>query len=198
MTGGYDAIVLAGGRSSRLAGQLKPQLSVGDATMLERVLSAVRLAGNRIVVGPVQPVPRGVGIVCEEPPGSGPVAALAAGLPHIVAPVVVLVAADLPFLTSGLIAPLLAALADEAGADAAVLVDESGRDQYLLGAWRVGPLRAALAGLEPLPGRAMREVLGALQVTRVEVPAPTDAPAPWTDVDTPDDLDCARRQSEQS
>lgn len=175
-----------------MSGQPKPQLRVGDATMLEHVLAAVRRAGTRVVVGPPQPVPDGVLIVQEQPPGAGPVAGLAAGLVHVAAHTVIVVAADLPFLTPELIGQLLAGLAEDI--DVALLVDENGRDQYLLGAWRTGPLRTALAELEPLPGRAMRELLGTVRVARVEVPAPNDAPVPWTDIDTPADLDRARRR----
>ncbi len=192
MTGHYDAIVLAGGGSSRMSGQPKPQLLVGDATMLERVIEAVGGAGTRVIAGPPQPVPEGVRLVQEDPVGSGPVAGLAAGLAQISAEVVVVVAADLPFLTSALIETLVAGL--DAEADVALLVDENGRDQYLLGAWRTDRLREALADLVPLPGRAMRELLAMVEVARIEVPAPRAGPVPWTDIDTPADLDRARRR----
>jgi hypothetical protein len=76
----YTAVVLAGGRAARLGGRAKPQLEVGGRTMLAAVLAAVGDAAERIVVGPPQPVPAGVLIVREEPPGGGPVAALRAGL----------------------------------------------------------------------------------------------------------------------
>ncbi len=192
MAGEYDAIVLAGGRAARLSGQAKPQLSIGGATMLDRVLTAVRAAGTRIVVGPAQALPDDVVLAQEQPPGSGPVAGLAAGLPRTSSDVVVVLAADLPFLTAEVIERLVSELDRDAGVDGAVLVDENGRDQYLLGAWRVRALRSALAGLQPLPGRAMRELVGCLRVTRVSVAGPNEAPAPWTDVDTPADLDWAR------
>ncbi|MBA3278938.1 MAG: molybdenum cofactor guanylyltransferase [Geodermatophilaceae bacterium] len=186
----YDAIVLAGGRSSRMSGQAKPQLTVGEATMLEHVLLAVRGARTRVVVGPPQQVPDGVLVVQEDPAGSGPVAGLAAGLTQISADVVVVVAADLPFLTPELIETLVAELG--ADHDAALLVDENGRDQYLLSAWRTGRLRTALAELGALAGRAMRELVRTGRMSRVEVPAPYGARVPWTDVDTPADLDRAR------
>lgn len=190
----FDAIVLAGGRGDRMSGQAKPQLPVGDATMLERVLSAADSAGTRIVVGPRQPVPPGVQLVGEEPPGSGPVAGLAAGLGRSSAALVVVLAADLPFLTSAAIDALVAELDGDADADGALCVDETGRGQYLLGAWRVEAIRRVLAGLAPLPGRAMRELLPSMRVRRVALPIPADAPAPWTDIDTPDDLRQARGQ----
>jgi len=192
MTSRYDAIVLAGGRGARLGGTAKPQLSVGDATMLDRVLAAVGTAGTRVVVGPPQSVPAGVVRVQEQPPGSGPVAGLAVGLARASAGIVVVVAADLPFLSAEVIEPLLSTLDSQPATDAVLLVDEKGRDQNLLGAWRVGPLRTALAELGPLPGRAMKDLVRALRVSRVEGIAAQDAPAPWTDVDTQADLDRVR------
>ena len=77
----YSALVLAGGRAARLGGQVKPQLQVGGRTMLGTVLAAVADAERRIVVGPPQPVPEGVVVVREQPPGGGPVAALSVATP---------------------------------------------------------------------------------------------------------------------
>lgn len=193
MTGGYDAIVLAGGHGARLGGAAKPQLAIGDATLLDRVLAAVQPAGSRIVVGPPQPLPDGVLLVQEEPPGSGPVAGLATGLAQTSADIVVVVAADLPFLTVEVIEAVHVVL-DGGEADVALVMDENGRDQYLLGAWRAAPLRGALLELAPLPGRAMRELVRTLRVARVDVAGPGEAPAPWTDIDTPADLERARDQ----
>lgn len=175
-----------------MAEPAKPQLRVGGTTMLARVLTAVSGAGERVVVGPLQPVPAGVVIVQEQPAGSGPVAAVAAGLARVSAEFVVLLAADLPHLNPETIAALLSTMDTAAEADAALLVDETGRDQYLLSAWRADRLRTTLAGLEPLLDSSMREVVAAVRVARVKLPAPSDAPAPWTDVDTPADLDRAR------
>jgi len=191
MTGAYDAIVLAGGRGSRMSGQPKPQLRVGDKTMLERVLAAVGGAGARVVVGPPQPVPDGVLLVQEDPVGSGPVAGLAAGLARTSSEVVTVLAADLPFLTTQLIEALITGLGPDV--DVALLVDENGRDQYLLGAWRRNRLRTALTELGPLSGRGMHELIAPLRVGRVRVPASNGVPAPWTDIDTPAELDRARR-----
>ncbi|MDQ3506172.1 MAG: molybdenum cofactor guanylyltransferase [Actinomycetota bacterium] len=192
---GYDAIVLAGGRASRMSGQAKPQLTVGEATMVDRVLSAVRGAANRVVVGPPQSVPDGVVLVQEQPAGGGPVAGMAAGLRQVEAALVVVLAADLPFLSAEVIASLLAGLDGDPAADLALLVDEHGRDQYLVGAWRTGRLRAALAELEPLPGRSMRDLVCAVRMLRVSMPAGSAELPPWTDVDTPADLERARSQA---
>lgn len=164
--------------------------------MLELVLTAVAAARSRIVVGPPQSVPAGTRVVQEEPANSGPVASVSSGLVHVTAPVVAVVAADLPFLTAELVASLVAGLDGDPEADVALLVDERGRDQYLLGAWRTAGLRSALIELGVLPGRAMRDLVRAVRVIRIAAPAHGDAPSPWTDVDTPGDLDRARRQAD--
>ncbi|MGO4494169.1 molybdenum cofactor guanylyltransferase, partial [Arthrobacter sp. 2YAF22_2] len=48
----YDAVILAGGRSSRLGGVPKAQLRVDGATLLERSLQAASGARRTVVVGP--------------------------------------------------------------------------------------------------------------------------------------------------
>ena len=184
----FAAVVLAGGRSARLGGQPKPQLDVGGRTMLATVLAAVDGAGQRIVVGPPQPVPDGVVLVRESPPGGGPVPALAAGLAAVDAgtEVVAVLAADLPFVTRDLVDELRERLT----ADGVLVVDGTGRDQLLLGVWRTASLRAAAAGARA--HAPLRGVLAPLTVTRHRPQVPAGEPAPWTDCDTPAELDRAR------
>ncbi len=126
----------------------------------------------------------GVRWTLEDPPGSGPVAALAAGLAELddVATVVVL-AGDLPFAGPG-VPRLLAALAP--GIDAAVGVDPAGHRQPLLAAYRTEALRAALAGLGAArPGRGHRAhaLLTGLVVREVALTA-----RETFDLDTPEAL----------
>ena len=183
----YDAIVLAGGRASRLDGVDKPQLTIGGRTLLDRVVDAVAGAARVVVVGPPQPVARDVVFCREDPPGAGPVAALAAAVPHVTADAVVLLGADLPEIAPAVPA-LLAALP---ASGAAVLTDESGRANYLAAAWRRADLIAALAALGDPAGAAMRALVA--QVNAVQVPDP----AGWgRDCDTWDDLEQARERLE--
>src|SRR4051812_30251957 len=102
----YAAVVLAGGRAARLGGQAKPQLEVGGRSMLAAVLTAVAAADPPGGVGPPQPVPDGVLVLREEPPGGGPVAAMRAGLARVGTDVVAVLAGDLPFLTPDVVARL--------------------------------------------------------------------------------------------
>lgn len=186
----YDAVVLAGGAAARLGGADKPGLVVGGRTLLERVLAACAGAGTTVVVGPARPTGRGD--VCwarEDPPGGGPVAALAAGLAAVTAERTVLLAADLPFLDGRTLDRLLAAL-DDPGRDAAVLVDADGRDQPLTGAYRTAALRAALARLGDPAGRPLRRLLAPLRIVRLADPG-----GAALDCDTWEELALARRRA---
>ena len=186
----YTAVVLAGGKAARLGGQAKPQLEVGGRTMLAAVLAAVADADRRVVVGPPQPVPEDVVLIRERPPGGGPVAALRAGLPEVPTDVVVLLAGDLPFLTAAVVRELRERLTG----DGVLVVDDTGRDQLLLGAWRTGPLRAAVAGVAgPVP---LRRVLAPMTAQRFRPRVDPGTPPPWLDCDTPADLARARRLAE--
>ena len=182
----YTAVVLAGGRAARLGGRAKPQLEVGGRTMLATVLAAVADATDRIVVGPRQPVPDDVLIVREEPPGGGPVAALRAGLAEVSTDVVALLAGDLPFLTAALIAQLRA----ELDGDGILVVDDGGREQWLLGVWRTAALRTAVSGASG--PTSLRKVLAPLAPRRLRPDVEPGQPPPWLDCDTPADLARAR------
>jgi molybdopterin-guanine dinucleotide biosynthesis protein A len=182
----WTAVVLAGGRAARLGGRPKPQLEVGGRTMLDAVLAATAGADARIVVGPPQPVPPGVLVVREQPPGGGPVAALRAGLTRVETDVAAVLAADLPFLTADLVEQLRASLVR----DGVLVVDDAGHDQLLLGVWRATALRRVLSG--PTGPTSMRRLLAPLAVDRLRPAVAPGAPPPWTDCDTPADLARAR------
>ena len=188
---GYAAVILAGGAGRRLGGAGKPMIPVRGRPMLERVMDAVADADVTIVVGPATlPLPGGVVRLSEEPPGGGPVAAAAAGLAALAeidpdaAQTVVLLAADLPFLDPRAVAALLAAL-EGSTVDGVVFVDSGGRRQTLCGAWRAGPLRAALGRLGPPAGASMRGLLAGMRIGEL---ADAAKPPPWYDCDQPDDL----------
>jgi molybdopterin-guanine dinucleotide biosynthesis protein A len=182
----YTAVVLAGGKAARLGGQAKPQLIVGGRPILAAVLDAVADAERRIVVGPPQPVPPDVLLVREQPPRGGPVAAVRAGLAAVDSEVVAVLAGDLPFVTGALIGRLR----EQLTGDGVLVVDDAGRDQYLLGAWRTAALRAAVAG--PQGPTSLRRVLAPLAVRRFRPEVRSGEPPPWLDCDTPADLARAR------
>lgn len=175
---GWDAVVLAGGDARRM-GTDKLALDVGGRSMLDRVLDAVADADRVIVVGPRRDTDRPVVWCREDPPGTGPAAALAAGRAHVEAPIAVVVAGDQPLLTADLLARLRAAV----DAGGAIAVDADGRPQWLCSAWRADALREA-----PLAaGGSLRRAFGALPWAAV----PAD-PMTVFDCDTEQDLHRAR------
>jgi molybdopterin-guanine dinucleotide biosynthesis protein A len=194
--GGYAAVILAGGAARRLGGAAKPLLPVGGRAMLDRVLAAVADAAVTVVVGPAGlAVPPGVLRVSEEPPGGGPVAALAAGLTAadraLKADTIAVLAADLPFLTPAAISHLRTSL-EASTVDGVVFVDGDGRRQTLCGVWRTAALRHRLGETRGHHGVALKHLLAGLTIRELTSAA---QPPPWYDCDSPDDLDRARRWS---
>jgi molybdenum cofactor guanylyltransferase len=194
----FDAIVLTGGRGRRMGGADKGSLVVDGVPLAHRVVAAVAGATRVVVAGPVPAgLEREVVAGHEEPPGGGPAAAVAAGLAHVTAGRVVVLATDLPFVDAAAVAHLVAAVPPSGGV--ALAVDGSGRDQFLLSAWATSTLRDALreaagpgpAGAAGLP--AHRVLAAARPVVRVSGLGPADGPPPWLDCDTPGDLAAARR-----
>lgn len=212
----FAAVVLAGGAGRRMGSPAKPTFPVGGVALVSRVLVAVRAARLRVVVAPSALdglLPDDVVRTLESPPGGGPVAGAAAGLAALNSAargartganpavgddlVVALLAADLPFLDETAVASLVAAAAGP-GLDGAVAVDETGREQWLCGAWRAGALRARLAALGDPAGKSVRALLGELTAARVRLDVtsrPAGGPPPTFDCDTVDDL---RRAEEWS
>lgn len=177
----YDAVVLAGGAARRLGGLDKPALRVGGRTLLDAVLAATVGAERVIVVGPRRPTATPVRWTRERPPGSGPVAAADAGIRLVTAELVALLAADLPFLDAPTLERLRAAVPADGGA---VLVDETGREQWLIGMWQAARVRDQLA--VTAPGASLGALFGPLHVERVHLDP--NGPPPWVDCDTPGDI----------
>ncbi|WP_040694773.1 NTP transferase domain-containing protein [Nocardia vinacea] len=163
-----DAIVLAGGRASRMGGVDKPAIIIGGRSMLDAALAAVAPCARTVVVGPHRPeLDARIVQVREVPPGSGPVAAVGAGLRALgptAAPLVVVLAADLPFLSPTTVTELIRR-GIESGADAVFAADESGRPQYLIGVWRRTALTEALTRLDSLINQPMKALIPADTVT---------------------------------
>jgi molybdopterin-guanine dinucleotide biosynthesis protein A len=191
--GRLAAIVLAGGAGRRFTGGDKLAATVHGVPLLDRVLAAVNACRPRVLVGPSRPgLPGDVLVVREDPPGGGPVAAIAAGLAAVGGSgLVVVVAGDLPFLTDGAIRDLHEAVGE---LDGAVFVDGQGRRQYLCGVYHVGAVQKMLGHLGDPAGQSMRALVSELRVG--EVRSPTDGVPPWVDCDTVDDLRRAEERDE--
>lgn len=146
---------------------------------------------NPIVVGPTRPTRRPVRWTREDPPGGGPVAAIAAGLSLCRAPYVGVFATDLPFLSAETVHSLWTALAaSEARHDGAVAVDADGREQWLAAVYRREALLARIAdqGPDGLRGLPLRRLVQDLRLLRI-----TAAGQTVLDCDTWEDVAAARR-----
>ncbi|WP_328673798.1 molybdenum cofactor guanylyltransferase [Streptomyces sp. NBC_00322] len=186
----YDAIVLAGGAAKRLGGADKPAVRVGGRALLDRVLGVCRDAGRTVVVGGRRATARPVVWAREEPPGSGPLAALDAGVRQVEAGAVLVLSADLPFLGERTVRQLIRTLGTS-GREAALLTDAGGRDQPLVAAYRTEPLRRELALLASeygsLTGLPLRLLTQELELARIDA-----EPLASFDCDTWEDISAAR------
>ena len=198
----FDAIILAGGRSSRLGGVPKSGLIYDGATLLERSLRAAGAAGRTVVVGPDPGgLPGGVLTCREEPPFAGPAAAIAAGLAALAAdhasrhaaaaPYTLVLACDMP-RSAGAVRALAEALAASAagtpergGADGVMAVSADSRKQPLVGFYGTAVLQRSVADAasrDRLENASVFALLASLDVREVRVP-----PGSTDDVDTWDD-----------
>lgn len=179
------AIVVAGGTGRRMGGVDKLLLEVDGSTLLDRVLRAARpLCRRLVVVGPPRPTGvAGVDFLQEERPGGGPAPAVLAGLATL-GPVgtALVLAGDLPLLTTDTLARLVGALTEDAGNQVAAAPDERAAPNPLLAAYRPDALRRA-AALGVGYGDPAARLLPARGVTLVDV-----SPSASLNVNEPADL----------
>ena len=199
------AIVLAGGASSRLGGTDKTRVQVAGATTLERVLRSTA-ADRRIVVGPAGDDgaalahSHGARFVLEDPPRSGPLAALARGVAEIPGAegtsagsdsdaTVIVLGGDMPLLRAETLTALASTSASEQ--KVAALAGSDGHVQYLCAAWPLARLRAALGALEQPGGGwanlSLRRLYDQLETDELLTRAAVGAEG--ADIDTPDALE---------
>ncbi len=179
-----DAIVLAGGRASRLDGASKAELVVGGRSLLSLALDAAAGSRDIVVVGTPPAVPSGVLVTRESPAFAGPAAAIAAGLEALstnpLADFVLVLACDVP-QSAAAVRTLLARLTD--GPHGVIAVDSEGRRQPLLGVYRAESLASAVRERgSDIQNLSVRALLSALELGDVPVPpGSTDDIDTWTD-----------------
>ncbi|WP_193103462.1 nitrilase-related carbon-nitrogen hydrolase [Brachybacterium sp. FME24] len=195
-------IVLAGGASSRLGGTDKTRVPIAGTSTLQRVLRAAP-SGRRIVVGPdgqdgtALAHGHGARFVLEDPPRSGPLAALARGVaeipPEATEAIVLVLGGDMPLLRAETLASLVAASSAEQRVVALAAGD--GHVQFLCAAWPLARLRSALAAVEDPDGGwadlSLRRLYAQLGDDELATRAPIGSEG--ADIDTPDALEEVRR-----
>lgn len=164
------AIVLAGGRGTRMAGADKAAVEYRGRPLLEHALDATAGAEEVVVVGDPVPTGRPVTFVRESPRYGGPVAALLAGRDALArsADLVAVLAVDMPHVTATTLARLRAAAEDgDAARDGAILRDGDGRRQ-LCAVVRVARLDAVRPQAEQQHGMALHRLLRDLDLAEVD------------------------------
>jgi molybdopterin-guanine dinucleotide biosynthesis protein A len=189
---GCTLLVLTGGSSRRL-GRDKATAHLGGRRLVDRLLAGVPAELPVVIVGPtLLDVAGRAAFVREEPPGSGPMAGIGAGLVAVSTPLLGVIAADMPFalpVIAGALTRLAGTGSERAGGgvDAIVPIDTRGHRQLLCAAYRTDALRAVLAELGPLAGLPVRALQPGLAVMEWPV-----SEAELADVDTPEQLAAAR------
>lgn len=181
MTEPWSAIVLAGGRATRLDGVDKAGIEIRGRTLLAWCLDALVDATEVVVVGDAVPTERPVTFVREEPQYGGPVAAVLTGLDSLLSTpeYVAVVAADMPYLTPRTHRRLVESAH---GRDGSALIDPDGRRQLalVLSTTRLAEVRP---GIEERHGMSLARLLEPFDI--VDVP-PLDSE--YKDIDSWDDL----------
>ena len=182
----YDAIIVAGGRASRLGGIDKTSLEFEGVPLIHRAFDAVKSAARICVVGgDMLPLPARVERVRESPPWGGPAAAVATGIAALhdsTSPFTTVTAGDLPRVGEAMPALLAASAELPDDIDGVLAIDGSGQRQPLLAVYRTAALRRAVARApspENLPVRRLLDTLTLRELT---------LPDEWcADIDTPED-----------
>jgi len=106
-----SAIVLAGGKATRLGGVAKHELVIGGETILSRQARVLAPRVAEILVSAREDVP-GYRTVRDAVDGAGPLAGIAAGLAACATPWLLVVAGDMPDVSGELVDRVLAARGD--------------------------------------------------------------------------------------
>lgn len=184
--------IMLGGKSTRM-GRDKALVELNGRTLLELALARWRGFGGalQLSVGPKERAalaPEGVPAVADVYPERGPLGGLHAGLLACRTELLLLTAVDSPFVTAELAEKLLGAI----GAADACVYTLDGRPQPLFGLYRRSCLSAAeelLQAGENRMGRLLR------RVDTVYLTA--DDPAPFLNLNTPEELAAAQSGCDQ-
>lgn len=193
------AILLAGGRATRLGGGDKALRNLAGRPLLQHVIDAMRPQVGALLVNangdPHRLAAFGLPVVQDDLPGHpGPLAGILAGLDWVAAtlpatPFALSVSTDCPFLPPDLVSRLAAAAQDQVDI---LLAESGGRVHPVIGLWRVAlrhDLRIAVAG-EGL--RKVERFCDRHRMRAVNFPAiPHD---PFFNINTAEDLAAAERR----
>jgi molybdopterin-guanine dinucleotide biosynthesis protein A len=181
----FDALILAGGRSTRLGGEPKAALVYRGQSLLQISLCAAARARTIVVVGDdsqgIGPDAGGtVRFVREKPTFGGPAAAIAAGITHLRgegtdrSEFTLVIACDMPEVAGAVGVLVAAASTLGAGLDGVLARDGGGREQYLVAIFRTAAIEAAVNAHRSsggVDGLSVRSLVGGLALAQTDVPA---------------------------
>ena len=174
LTPGLDVIILAGGRGTRMGGRDKAAVVVDGERLVDVLLDEVSLINDLMQVVVVSTrdleVRPGVKIAREEPPFSGPLSAIAAGLDSLSCEPserTAILAVDAPD-SAQLIPELRDALAGAPGNAAAVIEEAGGHLQPLCALWDTAALHRALRDFGDVSDRPAKALLESVSFVSVE------------------------------
>jgi molybdopterin-guanine dinucleotide biosynthesis protein A len=184
-----DAIVLAGGRATRLGGASKAALRVDGRSMLELAIAALSGVRDVVVVGDEPDIraaasDAAITIVREMPAFAGPAAAIAAGFDVLDAgsDFVVVLGCDTPAVGEAIVVLLDAV---QVGSDGVVAVSSDGRPQPLVAVYSTPGLASCIARHRhagDLENLSVRALLSGLDPALVLAPeGSTDDVDTWAD-----------------
>ncbi|MDO5031949.1 molybdenum cofactor guanylyltransferase [Corynebacterium sp.] len=157
---GLGAIIVAGGRGSRMGGVDKASVRVGGVRMLDRLMHHLPYGADTVVVSPHW---LGTPQVCETPLYGGPAAGIAAGYRFLAARSsasrVAVLAVDAP--ESPLVLPQLLVALEKAPAVEAAVAANQGQLQPLCALWQAEALGRAITRLGEVHNRSARSLLRA-------------------------------------
>ncbi len=191
--GGFNALILAGGRGARLGGEGKAEIELHGLRLVDRAVAAARKSGAQrvVVVGPESSGTMADAVAREDPPFAGPLAGIAAGLRQLAADGAsawtMVLACDLQRPVA--VATALTSNFDQRDLDGLLLVDAQGHTQWLAGIYRTSAVASVCEELgEQLVNAPVRRALNHLRLAQVPVDDETSS-----DIDTPQALENARR-----
>lgn len=185
-----QAVVLAGGRSSRLGGTPKALLRTNseNPTLVESTVEGLLGQGlapeDVVVVGPADLPSMPVRLTREDPPFAGPAAGIVAGLGALSGSGrtwTLLLACDMPRVSRAICA-LLAAAREADGATRGIVVVDDGRLQPLAAIYRTAHLLDTTAD-QPSVNRSVRSLVGTLWDRQLRLTGVTDDVDTWDDVE---------------
>lgn len=186
------ALVLAGGAARRMGGGDKPLLRLGGITLIERVIAALRAETDCIAISangdPSRFAVAGLPVLADGE-GEGPLAGLLAGLDWAGeqgADMLLTVPGDTPFIPPGLAAAL---------APAPSCAATAGRVHHLAALWPVSARDDLRLWLAASPARAVAGFGASIGMRAV--PFAAGDCDPFLNINTPADLDAARRLMER-